>query len=167
MNLEVENGVVSVLKKGDKYLFIDYRGFHHPIHRGVVCFPDGKLNNGESLENAVSRELMIETRIRAHDFIYKGFVLFDNSDRILHKKRIGRNFLIHYFESSEFDESRAKSDEGKLIWLDKKEYLKVPKHMGDDIIIGWIEKYNFFEGEIKINGDEGEIERAALNRANR
>lgn len=61
MNLEQRQGAIGVLCQGDKILVIKRAA--HIRAGGKICFPGGTVEYGESLEEAVVRELREELGI--------------------------------------------------------------------------------------------------------
>jgi len=82
MSLPLQLATVSLLRKGEKTLFLDYRVKQdHPIHAGKLSPPGGKLENIDksSMDGAV-REIFEETKIiKGTLFFGDGFLNTKNS----------------------------------------------------------------------------------------
>jgi 8-oxo-dGTP diphosphatase/2-hydroxy-dATP diphosphatase len=70
----------------------------------------GKVDPGESFEDAAMRELEEESGIRAHVIIRRGFLVFYLEDRNMYMK-------VHVFESWNFDGDGEETEEMRPQWF--------------------------------------------------
>lgn len=108
--------VFCFLVRDDKILLI--RRANEP-YKGEVTIPGGRKKRGESLREAVAREMAEETGYLLEDFSFAG---------ILHavKDSDGMEAVSHYFVCRGFGGSLRESDEGTLLWADVAESLSLP-----------------------------------------
>lgn len=156
MTLPVLEATIGLLRKNGKTLFIDYRNYPHPLHKGFFAFPGGKINLGETKEEGVIRELKEETNIVLQDLIYRGKVLFDNSNRLFGGKPSKYSFLVYYFDSYKFDDSNQKASEGEIVYASDEEAELLPIHKGDKQIWDWLKIYKEIDARVK-QDEQGNI----------
>lgn len=160
MSLPWLNGVICLLRKEGKTLFIDYRDYPHKIHQGKYSPPGGKVNPGESSSDAAIRETFEETKIRVGTLVYRGKVHFNNEQRTVNGVPMKINMTVDIYESFDFDDSQAESTEikedkkAKLEWILDNEIVKTKEfHEGDRKMFEWINTYKEFEGTISQVGE--------------
>ena len=115
--------ILSVLIKcKDKYLFIKQDKIDG-AYIGTLHFPGGKLQNDETLEQAIKRETLEETQINL-----KTVTPFDfDSDITMYNGRLTQLIFLRYTaEVTSFD-STPGSDAKEILWLSKDE-IKNYKH---------------------------------------
>lgn len=105
--------VSAALIRNDQVLFVRRR---HAPSAGMLALPGGKVEAGETLEEAVVRELLEETSIHA-----KPLRLLTTVDAIrrdptgaLSSHHVIISFLCEWLSGSE----KAGSDASELLWLD-------------------------------------------------
>ena len=146
--LPILEATVCFLKRDGKTLLVDYTGYDHKLHAGYFSPPGGKIDFGESKEEAVRREVFEEQGIKVDRLTYRGVIFFNNEKRFFGGAPAKWSFRVHYYDSRDFDDSVAKSKEGKLAWIVDEEVLNLPMHEGDKIIWGWLKKYQEIDAEI-------------------
>jgi len=156
MTLPVLEATVCYLRKNGMTLFIDYRNFPHPLHQGYFSPPGGKLEIEETKEQAVIREVLEETHIKINSLIYRGKVLFSNEKRLFGGKPAKNSYLVHYFDSLDFDDNLAQATEGALAWTLEEEINNLPMRKGDRQIWKWLKIYKEIEAEI-VEDEKGSI----------
>lgn len=85
-----------------------------------MAFPGGHLENGESITECVSREIMEETGLHIQNIRYKGNAYFFNTVNL--KKHIIWNYLCEDFSG----ELRKHCEEGELKWVRLDELENMP-----------------------------------------
>lgn len=148
MSLPVIEATACFLRKGDKTLFIDYTNFPHKLHHGKVAPSGGKINPGETPEQAIIREIGEEMGIKIHSLVYKGAVLFKNEGRMFGNKPATDNYLVHFYETFDFDDSHARASEGALVWLTDSEFQSRPAHKTDLELFPLFRKHNTLNAEV-------------------
>lgn len=112
-------GVSAFLEHEGKLLLIE-RG--QAPNRGQLAFPGGKLKWGETLTEAVERELKEETRI-----IARATQLLDAVNILVHddQQRLARHFVVLCFRCQWLAGQPVASDDAQAIhWLSPTEVLK-------------------------------------------
>jgi len=80
--LEEVDVVVGVILKGKKFL-VEHRRLDEKVDPDIVCLPGGHVRKGESMEEALKREMLEELSIKAKGlkFICKNFYIASNGER--------------------------------------------------------------------------------------
>lgn len=115
--------VSAIVQNRDKYLLIKRM---NPPSKGMYAFPGGRVENGESLEHAVLRELIEETGLTGtYTQLYAQYDL----------TREGGSFALSVFKVSVNDVSgaSAQDDAEDLGWyrISETASLKMPPSMVD------------------------------------
>ena len=79
------------------------------------AFPGGHIENGESMNECIKREIYEETGLIAKEIKYRGIAHFYNTEN--HTRHIVSNYFCNDFDGILFD----KCDEGILRWVKKKD----------------------------------------------
>lgn len=148
MSLPILEATACFLRKENKTLFIDYKNYPHPLHRDKVAPSGGKIEPGETPEQAVIREIKEEMGIIVHSLSYKGEVLFRNEGRMFGDKPAKNNYLVYFYETSDFDDSQARAKEGELVWLTDSEFQSRPAHKTDLDLFPLFRKYKTLKAEV-------------------
>ena len=80
--MEEVDVVVGVISKGNKFL-VERRRLDEKVDPDIVCLPGGHVRKGESIEEALKREMLEELGIKAKGlkFICKNFYIASNGER--------------------------------------------------------------------------------------
>jgi len=119
--------VAAVIKKDNKYLIAQRNRDKHFAFYWE--FPGGKVNNNESFENALKREILEELSIN---------IKINNkisSERFRDEKI---NVEVHYFLCEKFDEEIILSEHEDMKWVFKKNLLNFKLAPGDSKIIKYL-----------------------------
>ena len=103
----------AVINNSNDWLFIDrvksWKG---------LALPGGHLNGRETTGECARREIFEETGLTLNELVFKGIVHFYNS---ISRKR----YLIFNYTSTSFSgELKNSSDEGALLWINKKDFYR-------------------------------------------
>ncbi len=118
-----------VVFDGEKFLLL-----HRVLHWSGWEFPKGGINDGESVEDAIKRELFEETSIPRHDFLGKVDELyyFDSSRNV---ESHVQNFLIRVssnnkisFENQDSSKGEKTIEHDDFKWCEPSEAVKMLKH---------------------------------------
>jgi len=117
MALPILEATVCFLRDEGRTALIDYTNYNHKLHKGYFSPPGGKIEEGETREDAVKREIWEEQGIKINSLVYRGEIFFDNEKRHFGGKQAPYSFRVYYFDSHDFDDTQAKAKEGKLMWI--------------------------------------------------
>ena len=95
-----ENRILVQEKKGTGY-------------EGGLIFPGGHIEDGESLRDAMIREIKEETGLTIYNPQPCGFKDWIQED--------GTRYLVLLYKTNQFEGELISSEEGKVFWLDRKE----------------------------------------------
>lgn len=114
----------------------------------------GKMEEGESPEDCICREVLEETGLTLTDYAYRGIVTFV-SDQV-------EGEYMHLFTATGFAGELADCDEGVLEWIDKARLRTLPMWEGDKIFLDLIDKPRpFFSLKLRYSGEV--LSEAVLN----
>ena len=126
------------IQKDNKYLLLHRVKKEEDVNWDKWIGIGGRIEEGESPEQCVLREVKEETGLTLTSYNYRGIVYF-NSDKYEDEK-------MHLFTSDSFEGELAECDEGVLEWIDRDEMYNLPMWEGDKIFLGLIRTdANFFE----------------------
>ena len=118
------NVVAAIIKKNNLY-FIAQRNKNK--HLGLKWeFPGGKVNNNETFEEALFREIKEELNISIN--IYKKIAVEKYKDEKV-------NIILHYYICSQKGGSIKLNEHENLAWVEKKDFDKYDFVEGDSDII--------------------------------
>ncbi len=87
----------------------------------------GGIEEGESPEDGVRREVLEETGLTLYSQQYRGLITFVSDE--------GGTEYMHLFTSVEFAGELTDCDEGKLEWVRKEDVFRLPIWEGDRIFL--------------------------------
>ena len=115
------------LEKDNKYLMLHRNKKEIDINKGKWLGVGGKLENGETPEECLRREVREETGYELNSFGYRGLVIFNyNADEPL---------FMYLYTSSDFNGIQKECDEGDLKWISKDEIFNLKLWEGDKIFL--------------------------------
>jgi bifunctional NMN adenylyltransferase/nudix hydrolase len=89
--------------------------------KGLFAIPGGFINPGETLENAMIRELREETRIKIPEPVLRGSIIasevFDDPNRSRRGRTITHAYLIHLKNEKKLPHIKGSDDADKAIWV--------------------------------------------------
>ena len=138
--------VVCYLEKGEKVLMLYRNKKKNDMNGGKYIGVGGHVEENESIDEAVIREVKEETNLDIVSLVYYGKIIFDID-----------NFMeeMYVYTSSEFIGSICECDEGTLYWIDKSKMLEVPLWEGDKYFLELIQKnVRNFEFELTYRNDK-------------
>ena len=149
MNKTIREAVRCFLVKDNKVVVIKYKSGN--IKEGYYDIPGGKIEKGETPEEAAIREMKEETGIKVKKLKSKGKMIIEYPKRI---------FNLTIFFSDECEGEPQEFEENTSEWIDIEELLKKEKRLSNimildkDYINGLIDdKYNFIMN-IKVDNNE-------------
>ena len=140
------NSTLCYLSRGDEYLLLHRVKKKNDLNHDKWIGPGGKLEEGESPEDCILREMREETGLTLTSFRYRGIVTFV-SDR-------WENEFMHLFSADGFTGELTDCDEGVPEWIAKKDFASLPQWEGDRIFLRLLEQgAPFFSLKLRYEGE--------------
>ncbi len=115
------------LEKDSKYLMLHRTKKEIDINKGKWLGVGGKIENGETPEQCLKREVMEETGYELKSYDFKGIVVFNYNEE--------EPLFMYLYTSSDFCGVQKECSEGELKWIDKNEILNLNLWEGDKIFL--------------------------------
>lgn len=115
------------IEKEGKYLMLHRVKKHHDINAGKWIGVGGHVENGETPEECLLREVKEETGLTLTAYRLRGLVTF-LSDACEAE-------LMCVFTADAFDGELIECDEGELAWVEKSDVLGLPTWEGDRVFL--------------------------------
>lgn len=145
-------GLVLMIKKFER---------ENDPNSGLYTLPGGKVEDWQKGTNpqgrleSVIEETKTETGLILINPIFKGLIIFDNSERIFDNWSDPEDYPVYLFSAHEYTgKLKKRSDEGIPIWVSESDIPNVPKSQGDAKIYEWLKDPRYFVGVIKHKGKE-------------
>lgn len=135
------------IEKEGKYLMLHRVKKHHDINAGKWIGVGGHVENGETPEECLLREVKEETGLVLTAYRLRGLVTF-LSDACEPE-------LMCVFTADAFDGELIECDEGELAWVEKSEVLALPTWEGDRVFLERLLSGDerFFSIKLRYEGD--------------
>lgn len=148
------NSTLCYIERGDEYLLLHRVKKENDLNRDKWIGVGGKLEEGESPEECLVREVWEETGLRLRSWRYRGLVTFV-SDR-------WEGEYMHLFTATDFEGEIGECAEGELEWIKKRDFAALPQWEGDRIFLELLEQnVPFFSLKLVYAGDK--LTAAVLN----
>lgn len=153
MNKIERNAVRCFCFKGDKVLVTKYKNGNKKA--GYYEIPGGKIEEGETLNQAVIREVKEETGIVVKTMKQKGIMTVEYPNK---------KFIFNTFISNKFDGEPQDFEDNTSEWMDIKELLQKEKILSNIMILdrffikGLIDENYNFKMNIKVDEQENILE---------
>lgn len=139
------NTTLIYIEKDEKYLMLHRTKKENDINKDKWIGIGGHLENGESPEEGIQREVTEETGLRLLQYQYRGIITFVYNQQTEY---------MHLFTSNSFEGTLTDCDEGELAWVDKQQLLQYPLWPGDRIFLKLItEPCPFFSLKLVYQND--------------
>lgn len=139
------NTTLIYIEKDEKYLMLHRTKKENDINKDKWIGIGGHLENGESPEEGIEREVTEETGLRLLQYQYRGIITFVYNQQTEY---------MHLFTSNSFEGTLTDCDEGELAWVDKQQLLQYPLWPGDRIFLKLItEPCPFFSLKLVYQND--------------
>ncbi len=107
----------------------------------------GKIEEGESVEDCLKREVLEETGLTLLSYKARGRVLFESDE--------WGSELMHLFTADRFEGQLIECSEGELKWIPKDEIMDLNLWEGDrEFLVKLFEDAPFFEMKLSYKGDK-------------
>lgn len=136
------------IEKEGKYLMLHRVKKHHDINAGKWIGVGGHVENGETPEECLLREVKEETGLRLTSYRLHGLVTFLSD--------VCEPELMCVFTADAFDGEMIECDEGELAWVEKSDVLALPTWEGDRVFLERLLSGDerFFSIELRYEGDK-------------
>lgn len=125
------NTTLCYISRGDEYLLLHRTKKENDLNKDKWIGFGGKLEENESPEEGILREVKEETGLRLLDLKYRGIVTFV-SDRYTGE-------YMHLFTAERFEGELCDCDEGTPAWIKKTDFAALPQWEGDRIFLRLLE----------------------------
>ena len=140
------NTTLCYISRGDEYLMLHRVKKENDLNRDKWIGFGGKLEENESPEEGILREVKEETGLTLTDLQYRGIVTFV-SDRY-------EGEYMHLFTAERFEGELLDCDEGEIAWIRKADFAALPQWEGDRIFLKLLEDgAGFFSLKLCYEGD--------------
>ena len=152
----MKNTTLCYIRRGDEVLLLHRIKKEDDENKGKWIGVGGKLEEGESPDECLLREVREETGLRLTSWRCRGIVTFV-SDR-------WEGEYMHLFTADGFEGELITCDEGELVWVPRAQIPALPQWEGDRIFLRLIEEDRpFFSLKLCYEGDR--LTRAVLDGA--
>ena len=136
------------IEKEGKYLMLHRVKKHHDINAGKWIGVGGHVENGETPEECLLREVKEETGLVLTAYRLRGLVTFLSD--------VCEPELMCVFTADAFDGEMIECDEGELAWVEKSEVLALPTWEGDRVFLERLLSGGdrFFSIKLRYEGDK-------------
>lgn len=142
------------IEKDDRYLMLHRVKKEHDINKDKWIGIGGHLEEDETPEECLLREVREETGLILTDWKFRGIITF-MSDQF-------HTEYMFLYTSHSFCGELADCDEGVLEWVDKKAVYQLPIWKGDKIFFKLLDtSSDFFSLKLRYEGEE--LAEAVLN----
>ena len=136
------------IEKEGKYLMLHRVKKHHDINAGKWIGVGGHVENGETPEEGLLREVKEETGLVLTAYRLRGLVTFLSD--------VCEPELMCVFTADAFDGEMIECDEGELAWVEKSDVLALPTWEGDRVFLERLLSGDerFFSIKLRYEGDK-------------
>jgi 8-oxo-dGTP diphosphatase len=128
------------IRKNGKTLMLHRVKKENDMHEGKWNGLGGKIEEGETPEECIIREVKEECGLNAKNPLMKGVLSFPQFSK-------GETWYVFLFVISEFDGELIESNEGNLEWIDDDKLFDLNLWEADKIFMKWLDKEAFFSGK--------------------
>lgn len=136
------------IEKEGKYLMLHRVKKRHDINAGKWIGVGGHVENGETPEECLLREVKEETGLTLTAYRLRGLVTFLSD--------VCEPELMCVFTADAFDGELIECDEGELAWVEKSDVLGLPTWEGDRVFLERLLSGDerFFSIKLRYEGDK-------------
>ena len=126
------NTTLCYIERGDEYLLLHRVKKENDLNRDKWIGLGGKLEEGESPEEGMLREVREEAGLTLTRWRYRGVVTFVSDE--------WEGEYMHLFTADAFTGEAGECDEGVLEWIRKADFAALPQWEGDRIFLRLLEE---------------------------
>lgn len=154
--MNVELASLGYIYKDGQYLLLHRNKKENDTSLGKWVAVGGKIEEGESPDDALIREVKEETGLDVISYNMKGVVCYPEFYP-------GVTEYMFIYEITEFDGDLIEDcKEGELKWIDKQDINDLHMWEGDKLIFKWMDQ-SFFSAKIKYENDTMNLESIQFN----
>lgn len=136
--------VLVYIEQNESYLLIHKQ--KKDMNEGKYLGVGGKIEQGETKEEALIRETLEETGLILLDYAYRGIIHFHSGEYLE---------IMHLYTSNQFMGILSTSSEGNLVWVPKKALKSLPMWAGDHYFLDYLEQsQSFFSMHLYYEGEK-------------
>ena len=142
----MKNTTLCYLSRGDEYLMLHRVKKKNDLNHDKWIGFGGKLEENESPEEGILREVREETGLCLTDLRYRGIVTFISDE--------AEGEYMHLFTAEHYEGEITDCDEGEIAWIKKVDFVALPQWEGDKIFMKLLEDgAPFFSLKLRYEGD--------------
>ena len=135
------------IEKDDKYLMLHRTKKKNDINKDKWLGVGGKIEEGESPEECMIREVKEETGLTLKEYQLRGIVTYVSNK--------WETEYMYVFTATEFEGNLIECDEGDLEWIEKEKVNTLPTWEGDHIFMDKLQKNSgFFSVKFVYDGEK-------------
>lgn len=143
---QVKLGVLCYIRKGGETLMLHRNKKENDVHEGKWNGLGGKIEPGESPDEAVRREVMEESGLILINYRLRGVITFPQF-------KDSFDWYVYLYESNEFRGNIIDSPEGELHWIENEKITSLNLWEGDHLFFEWLNQSRFFSAKIEYQGE--------------
>lgn len=124
-------GTLCYIENDDKILLLHRTKKENDVHEGKWIGVGGKLEEEESPEECIIREVKEETGLNIKNPKLRGVMTFP-------KFKDNEDWYCFLYTATEFTGELIECNEGELKWIEKSKVLDMPTWEGDLIFLKWL-----------------------------
>lgn len=128
----MKHATLCYIEKEDSYLMLHRVKKEKDVNKDKWIGVGGKMEEGESPEECVLREVKEETGLMLQKYAYRGFITFVSN-------QWGTEYM-HLFTATEYEGEIEECDEGNLEWIPKSQIEELNLWEGDKIFFRLLEE---------------------------
>ena len=133
-------GTLCYITDSEKTLMLHRVKKENDMHEGKWNGLGGKLEEGESPEECVIREVYEESGLTIKNPKLKGIITFPKFNEI-------DDWLVFVYTANDFQGNTIDSDEGVLEWIHNSKLLDLNLWEGDKVYLKWLDKNELFSAK--------------------
>ena len=142
----MKNTTLCYLSRGDEYLMLHRVKKKNDLNHDKWIGFGGKLEENESPEEGILREVREETGLCLTDLRYRGIVTFISDE--------AEGEYMHLVTAEHYEGEITDCDEGEIAWIKKVDFAALPQWEGDKIFMKLLEDgAPFFSLKLRYEGD--------------
>lgn len=139
-------GTLCYIEKDGKTLMLHRVKKENDIHEGNWIGLGGKIENGESPEECIIREVREESGLIINNPTLRGILTFPEFGK--------DNWYVFLYTVNDYEGELIDCDEGNLRWVNNEEVQKLKMSQGDKYFLKWLTKYRMFSAKFTYKGKE-------------